>query len=224
MRILVVEDYSPIRESIVKGLREQDFAVDEADNGTDGLWHAQSLEYDVIILDLMLPGIPGLEILKTIRQKRLDTCVLILTARDQVDDRVAGLDAGADDYLVKPFAFAELLAASRRCCAASTIPEIPCCRWSDLEIDTATRTVRRSGHRIELTAREYVLLEYLAARAGEVVTRTDIWAHVYDFQDDQQSNVVDVYISYLRKKIEVDGLPRLIHTRRGHGYVLGELK
>jgi len=222
MRILVVEDYEPIRSSIVQGLQEAGFAVDAAGDGEDGKWLSESNEYDVIVLDLMLPGIGGLELLKGIRKAGRDVCVLVLTARDLVEERVAGLNAGADDYLVKPFAFPELLArirtlVRRRYGAKSALIEI-----ADLCIDTAKQCVSRGGLDIELTAREYALLEYLAMRVGEVVSRADIWAHVYDFPDDSQSNVVDVYVGYLRKKIEAPERPRLIHTRRGRGYVLGE--
>jgi DNA-binding response OmpR family regulator len=147
--------------------------------------------------------------------------VLILSARDEIDDRVAGLEAGADDYVIKPFAFAELLARVKTLVRRKYDTVNPIITVDDLEIDTAKRIVRRNQELIELTAREYVLLEYLAMRAGEVVSRSDIWAHVYDFHDDLQSNVVDVYIGYLRKKIETGDAARLIHTRRGLGYVLG---
>lgn len=223
MRILVVEDYKPIRDAVVKGLRDAGFAVDEADNGEDGLWHAESNQYDVIVLDLMLPKIDGLTILKKVRGSQINSHILILTARDQIEDRVAGLDAGADDYLVKPFAFAELLARIKSLIRRKYESRNPIIKVEDLEIDTVRRRVTRNENLIELTAREYVLLEYLALRAGEIVSRTDIWAHVYDFHDDLQSNVVDVYIGYLRKKIETDDAPKLIHTRRGQGYVLGGL-
>lgn len=222
MRVLVVEDYKPIRDSVVQGLREADFAVDEAENGRVGLEYANTHQYDVIVLDLMLPEIGGLTILKKIRESESNVCVLLLTALDEVEHRVTGLESGADDYLVKPFALAELLArvktlVRRKYDTKSTIITV-----GDLQIDTARRHVQRGGVTVELTAREYVLLEYLAMRSGEIVSRSDIWAHVYDFHDDLQSNVVDVYIGYLRKKIEAENLPRLIQTRRGQGYVLGE--
>jgi DNA-binding response OmpR family regulator len=223
MRILVIEDYGPIREAVTEGLRDVGFAVDAAADGRDGLWYAESNEYDVIVLDLMLPEIDGLTILKKLRADKRRVCVLILTARDQLDDRVAGLNAGADDYLVKPFAFAELLARVRTLVRRRYDQQDPMIQIADLTIDTASRTVRRGRRVIELTAREYSLLEYLAVRAGELVSRTDIWEHVYDFNSASQSNVVDVYIGYLRRKIESPDLPRLIHTRRGQGYWLGEL-
>ncbi|MHB8972486.1 MAG: response regulator [Pirellulaceae bacterium] len=223
MRILVVEDYAPIRNAVTQGLREAGFAVDEAADGRNGLWFAESNDYDVIVLDLMLPEIDGLTILKKLRAAKRRSCVLILTAKDQLEDRVEGLNSGADDYLIKPFAFAELLARVRTLVRRKYDQHDPVLRIADLEIDTAARAVRRRERTIELTAREYSLLEYLAVRTGELVTRTDIWEHVYDFHSESQSNVVDVYIGYLRKKIEVPDLPKLIHTRRGQGYWLGEL-
>jgi len=222
MRILVVEDYDPVRESIAKALREEGFAVDTAADGKDGLWLAESNDYDVIVLDLMLPQIDGLTVLRKLRAGERSPCVLILTARDELEDRVEGLNSGADDYLVKPFALEELLARVRTLVRRKYNQRDPVIRIADLVIDTAARTVRRDQREIELTAREYALLEYLALRAGELVSRTSIWEHVYDFQSDSQSNVVDVYVGYLRKKIEAPNLPKLIHTRRGQGYWLGE--
>jgi DNA-binding response OmpR family regulator len=219
MRVLIVEDYGPIRSAVARGLRESGFAVDVASDGREGLWYAQSNDYDVIILDLMLPEIDGLTVLRKLRAAGGRSCVLILTAKDQVEDRVQGLNAGADDYLVKPFDFSELLARVRTLVRRKYDLQDPVIRVSDLEIDTASRSVRRGERSIELTAREYALLEYLATRAGQVVTRTEIWEHVYDFHADSQSNVVDVYIGYLRRKIESPSLPPLIHTRRGQGYV-----
>lgn len=222
MRILLVEDYEPIRASVAQGLREAGFAVDAAADGEEGLWYARTGEYDVIVLDLMLPKVDGLTILRTLRDAGSQTHVLILTARDAMDDRVQGLDLGADDYLVKPFAFEELLARVRALVRRRYAAKNPLIRVADLEIDTAARQVRRAGQTIPLTPREFALLEYLANRVGQVVSRTDIWEHVYDFHSDADSNVVDVYIGYLRKKIETQGLARLIHTRRGQGYVLSE--
>jgi len=223
MRILVVEDYAPIRNAVTQGLREEGFAVDEAADGRDGLWFAESNDYDVIILDLMLPEVDGLTILKKLRAGKQNARVLILTAKDQLEDRVEGLNAGADDYLIKPFAFEELLARVRTLVRRKYDQTKTVIHISDLEIDMTSRIVRRGMRLIELTAREYSLLEYLALRCGELVSRTDIWEHIYEFHSDSQSNVVDVYIGYLRKKIEAPDLPRLIHTRRGQGYWLGEL-
>jgi DNA-binding response OmpR family regulator len=221
MKLLVVEDYQLLRESVTQGLREAGFVVDATGDGEEGLWYARSGDYDVIILDIMLPSIDGLSILKKLREQNNDVHVLLLTAKDTTDDRVKGLNSGADDYLVKPFAFAELLARVRALVRRRYDTKSPLLRVEDMEIDTAQRIVRRNGQSVELSAREYALLEFLAARAGQVVMRTDIWQHVYESDSTAESNVVDVFIGHLRRKIERDGLPRLIHTRRGHGYVLG---
>ena len=221
MRVLVVEDYAPVRAAVREGLAENGFAVDVANDGEEGLWLAQSNPYDVIVLDLMLPKLDGTSILKRLRAGGSQVAVIVLTARDQLDDRVKGLDLGADDYLVKPFAFAELLARVRALVRRRYEMRDPTIRVGDIEIDTARREVKRSGESVALSAREYALLEYLAMRLGEVVTRTDIWEHVYDFHSEAHSNVVDVYIGYLRKKLERDGAPKLIHTRRGQGYLFG---
>ncbi len=221
MRILVVEDYTPLRTAITRGLTEEGFAVDAAGDGEEGEWYATSNAYDAIILDLMLPKRDGLSVLANLRARGCATHVLVLTARDGVDDRVDGLDRGADDYLCKPFAFAELLARVRALVRRTYQAKDPWLRCEDLEIDTARRVVRRAGAAIELTSREYALLEFLALRAGQVVSRTDIWEHVYDFASENGSNVVDVYIGYLRRKLEREGQSKLIHTRRGQGYVLG---
>jgi len=221
MRILVIEDYRPLRESLAKGLREAGYAVDATDDGKEGLWYATSGEYDVILLDLMLPGVDGTEILKTLRSQGRESCVLVLTAKDTVQDRIAGLDLGADDYVVKPFAFEELLARIRALVRRGYHRSQSIIQVADLRIEPATQKVRRGEQEILLTAKEYALLEYLAMRAGEVVSRTDIWEHVYDFNSTASSNVVDVYIGYLRKKIESEDKPPLIHTIRGRGYFLG---
>ncbi|CAN5754928.1 response regulator transcription factor [soil metagenome] len=218
MRALVVEDYPPIRDAVRDGLVEAGYAVDVAGNGEEGLWFAEQNAYDVVILDVMLPKLDGHEVLRRLRRRGSKVAVLLLTAKDTVADRVTGLDLGADDYLVKPFAFAELLARVRALVRRRYDTKDPTIRIADLEIDTAARAVRRGPMPIVLSAREYGLLEYLALRAGQLVTRTEIWEHVYDFHSDAQSNVVDVYVGYLRKKL---GLPQLIHTRRGQGYVLG---
>lgn len=221
MRVLVVEDYAPVRAAVREGLAENGFAVDTASDGEEGLWMAESNPYDVIVLDLMLPKLDGTSVLRKLRAGGSQVAVIVLTARDQLDDRVRGLDLGADDYLVKPFAFAELLARVRALVRRRYDNRDPTIRVSDVEIDTSRREVRRGGEPVTLSAREYALLEYLAMRIGQVVTRTDIWEHVYDFHSEAHSNVVDVYIGYLRKKLERDGAPKLIHTRRGQGYLLG---
>lgn len=222
MRLLLIEDYRPLQQSLTKGLREAGFAVDTTGDGKEGLWYAMGNEYDIIILDIMLPGLDGLEILKKIRTKGQKSHVLILTAKDTVQDRVTGLDLGADDYLVKPFAFEELLARIRALLRRSYREKNPCIKIKDLRIDLTTQRVWRSRETIQLTPREYILLEYLAMRAGELVSRSDIWEHVYEFNSSASSNVVDVYIGYLRKKIEQPNKPTLIHTIRGRGYLLGE--
>ena len=221
MRLLVIEDYLPLQQSLTKGLREAGFAVDSTGDGKEGLWYATGSEYDVIILDLMLPGMAGLEVLKKIRAKGFKAHVLILTAKDTVEDRVAGLDLGADDYLVKPFAFEELLARIRALLRRGYRQKNPSIKIKDLRIDLAAQKARRGKREIPLTPREYALLEYLAVRSGQTVSRTDIWEHIYEFNSAASSNVVDVYIGYLRKKIEQPDKPTLIHTIRGRGYLLG---
>jgi DNA-binding response OmpR family regulator len=221
MRILLVEDYQPLCEAVSDGLREAGFAVDTASDGNTGLWYANANDYDVVILDLMLPGIDGLTILKRLRAAGRKLYVMVLTAKDTTEDRVRGLDLGADDYLVKPFAFNELLARVRALVRRRYEVKNPLVEIDDLKIDTTTKSVRRAGRRVDLSPREYALLELLALRAGEVVTRTDIWEHVYEFHATAESNVVDVLIGHIRRKLDAPGLPKLIHTRRGHGYVLG---
>ena len=221
MRLLVVEDYKPLQQSIVKGLREFGFAVDVTGDGEEGLWYAKSNEYDVIILDIMLPGLDGLSILKQLRNTGNKTHILILTAKDTLEDKVKGLDFGADDYLVKPFAFEELLARLRALIRRHYQQKHACITIEDIKIDLNKQQVYRKNQPVILTPREYALLEYLAVRAGQIVTRTDIWEHVYDFNSSATSNVVDVYIGYLRKKLEKQGKPALIHTIRGRGYMLG---
>ena len=220
MRVLVVEDYTAVREAVAQGLREAGFAVDASNNGKEGLWYATTNDYDVIILDLMLPDVSGLDILKRLRRDRSEARVLVLTAQDAVEDRVEGLNAGADDYLIKPFALEELLArvqvlVRRRYDHSSPVIEI-----DNLTIDTSTQVVVRGGISIPLTKREYSLLVFLGMRAGQVLSRTEIWENVYDFDSDAHSNVIDVYIRYLRRKIERSDWTPLIHTRRGFGYVL----
>lgn len=220
MRVLVIEDYPPTRKAVVKALREEGHSVDEADNGADGLWRATRGAYDVIVLDLMLPQVDGLQILTRLRAAGSKAHVIVLTARDQVEDRVRGLDSGADDYLAKPFATEELLARVRALLRREYRQKDPVLRVGHVAINTANHEVTVDGEPVEFTAREYALLEYLAMRTGQVVTRTDIWEHLYDDRSNATSNVVDVYIRYLRKKIEREGRPKLIHTRRGEGYLL----
>ena len=220
MKVLVVEDNELLRKAITQRLRESGFAVDETGDGPEGLWMATENKYTVAILDLMLPGLDGLDLLRKLRKTNEETSVLIITARDQVSDRVSGLDAGADDYMVKPFALEELLARVRALTRRKHFIRNPVLKIGDLEIDTRRRSIARGGKEIDLTAREYSLLELLALRAGEVVSRAEIWEQLYDFNQDPESNVVDVFIAYLRRKIESEDKPKLIHTRRGMGYIL----
>lgn len=222
MRVLVVEDYDSIRKSVVKALREDGLSVDEAADGATGYAMAHGAGYDVIVLDLMLPGLDGLEVLRRLREDGESCHVLLLTALDAVDDRVRGLDLGADDYLVKPFAMDELVARVRALVRRAYAKKTPTIAIGHVEICTSDHTVTVAGEPVELTAREYALLEYLALRVGEVVTRAEIWQHIYDEQSTATSNVVDVYVGYLRKKLDAPGKPRILHTRRGEGYILRE--
>jgi len=224
MRLLVIEDYAPLAGSLARGLRDSGYAVDLTGDGAEGLWYAESNDYDAIVLDLMLPGLDGMELLRRLRGGGDTTPVLILTARDTVADRVAGLDMGADDYLVKPFAFEELLARLRSLVRRSYQSATPVIAIADLEVDTGRRSVSRAGRTVPLTAREYALLEYLAHRHGQVVSRSELWEHVYDFAAEPESNVLDVYIARLRRKIDADHPVKLIHTRRGLGYLLDQVE
>lgn len=221
MRLLVIEDQERLRNWLRKGLQEAEFVVDAAGDGNEGLWYALGNSYDVIILDLMLPGLDGLSILRQLREAGREDQVLILTAKDTVADRVKGLDLGADDYLVKPFAFDELLARVRALVRRRYGKHSPVIQVGDLRIDTSQRRVWRGEQEIELRAMEYKLLDYLARRAGETVSRTEIWEHLYDFGSKAVSNVVDVYVGCLRRKLDRPGQRSLIQTRRGLGYVLG---
>jgi DNA-binding response OmpR family regulator len=221
LRVLLIEDSKPLQRSLSTALRKADYAVDVTGDGAEGLWFAESNVYDVIILDWMLPGMDGLEILRRLRRLGQSTQVLILTARDTIEDRVRGLQTGADDYLIKPFALEELLARVQALCRRYYQQKDPHLHVADLEIDTAARTAKRAGHRIELSPREYRLLEYLARRTGEVVSRTDIWQHIYDERTELMSNTVESAICNLRKKISPPGTAALLRTRRGMGYVLG---
>jgi DNA-binding response OmpR family regulator len=221
MRLLLVEDSELIRRSLATGLRRSGYAVDLAADGEEGLWAATANDYDVIILDLMLPGLDGLSLLARLREAGKETHVLILTARDAVEDRVKGLRAGADDYLVKPFAFDELLARIEALVRRRHGVKRPRIAVGPLEIDTAARAVSRDGKPVSLGPREYALLEYLAAHRGQVVTRSEIEAHIYDDRSEPMSNVVDSAICALRRRIDVPGKPSLIVTRRGMGYILG---
>jgi DNA-binding response OmpR family regulator len=221
MRILVIEDSPRLRQTVSTALRRSGYAVDVSGDGEDGLWQASSNDYDVVVLDVMLPKRGGLEVLRALRADARKVHVLLLTARDTVADRVSGLQAGADDYLVKPFALEELLARVQALCRRAYGTQSPRLVLQDLEIDSVARSVSRAGKAVELTAREYQLLEYLARRRGQVVTRSEIEAHIYDDAVDPMSNVVDSAVCSLRKKIAVGAASApLIHTRRGFGYVM----
>jgi DNA-binding response OmpR family regulator len=218
MRVLVIEDSDRLRQSIEVALRKSDYAVDSAASGDEGFWKADSGVYDVIVLDLMLPGMSGLELLAKLRAKKHKTAVLILTARDTVQDRVAGLDAGADDYLVKPFAIDELLARVRALVRRVNDVRESRLEFGDLGINTAARTVERGGKSLDLSPREYMLLEYFAMHAGECLSRAQIESAIYDAEAEPMSNVVDAAVYALRKKIDLPGENSLIQTRRGMGY------
>lgn len=222
MRILLVEDYLPLQQSVRQGLHEAGFAVDATGDGEEGLWYARNNPYDVIVLDVMLPKLDGLSLLQKLRRQNDATHVLLLTAKDTLEDRLSGLNAGADDYLVKPFAFSELLARIHALVRRKYDAKNPTINVGDLHIDSVGRRVWRDDGEVELTAREYALLHYLAVRTGQIVSRTDIWENVYEFHASAASNVVDVYIGYLRKKIEQPGRAVLIHTVHGRGYCLGD--
>jgi len=220
VRVLLVEDTQALVKALRQGLEEEGFAVDVATDGEEADVKCRSTSYDVIVLDIMLPKVDGLTLLQKWRKAGLKSHVLMLTARDQLEDKVKGLDKGADDYLTKPFELEELLARVRALVRRGHQVKDPVIRVFDLEIDTAARTVKRGGHAIHLTPREYGLLEFLAFHRGRVVTRTMVWEHLYDEQDESTSNVVDVYIRYLRNKIDKGYDPPLILTRWGEGYML----
>jgi len=220
MRVLLVEDFPPLARSVCQGLQEAGYAVDVATDGAEALDSFQSVAYDGMVLDVMLPKLDGLTVLRRVRANGNDIPILLLTARDQVDDKIAGLDCGADDYLVKPFAFGELVARLRAIMRRRYGHRINAIQVGELAIDMAARTVTRAGEVVPLSAREYAVLEYLACRRGQIVTRGDIWEHIYDFATEPSSNVVDVYIGYLRKKIDQGREQKLIRTHRGLGYSL----
>jgi two-component system copper resistance phosphate regulon response regulator CusR len=221
MRLLVIEDEKKAGEYLKKGLEESSFTVDVASNGIDGLHLALEGDYDLIVLDVMLPGIDGWAVLTRLRAKK-DTPVLLLTAMDELEERVKGLELGGDDYLVKPFAFVELLARIRTLLRRGPPRDIEHMHIGDLEIDAVRRRVRRGGQRIDLTPREFSLLQLLARRRGEVLSRTQIASYVWDMNFDSDTNVVEVAIRRLRVKIDDGHDIKLIHTVRGMGYVLDE--
>ena len=215
MRILIVEDEPDLRSALVRSLRDEGYAVDAADNGADGLFNAESTNYDAIILDVMMPQMDGWEVLKRLRKTK-KTPVLMLTARDQTRDRVKGLDTGADDYVLKPFDLPELLARLRALIRRSVGKTTNVIEIGDVAVNTAARIVSLAGSPVELTAREYALVEFMALHRGEVVTRTQLYEHLFDENDSSLSNLLDVHVSNVRKKLGAE----FIATRRGHGYCI----
>jgi len=221
MRLLLIEDEEKVSRFIVKGLMAERFAVDVAAEGDRGLELARTYNYDLIILDLMLPGLSGTEVLRLVRRQNEHVPVLVLTARDAITDKVRHFEIGADDYLTKPFAFAELLVRVKALLRRGAISRPNTLRVADLEIDRLTQHVRRGGQRVELTGKEYALLEYLMTNAGRVLSRTMIIEHVWDQSFDGATNIVDVYVRHLRNKIDDPFERKLIRTVRGVGYAIG---
>ena len=222
MRILVVEDEKKVARFIQQGLEEEHYTVDDSHDGIAGLTMAEPVSYDFIILDVMLPGKDGFEITRELRSERITTPILMLTAKIATEDKVAGLDSGADDYLTKPFAFAELLARVRSLLRRGTQEKTTHLTAADLELDTVTHRAHRGGKAIELTAKEYALLEFLLRNKDRVLSRTIIAEHIWDYHFDTGTNLIDVYINHLRNKVDTGFELKLIHTVRGVGYVLKE--
>jgi len=220
VRILIVEDEKKVAGFIKKGLEEETYAVDVAHDGEEGFHLADMNQYDMIILDLMLPKMDGLEVLTRLRDKKVSTPILLLTAKDAVDDKVTGLNKGADDYLTKPFAFSELLARIRSLLRRGQVETQTELKVGDLTLDMVSHKVSREGEEIELTGKEYSLLEYFMRNEGKVLTRTMIAEHVWDYNFDTFTNVIDVYVNHLRKKIDKKYPAKLLHTLRGVGYVM----
>lgn len=220
MRILIIEDEIDLAQTLARCLSEEGYVIDIADNGEEGLILAESDMYDLIILDLMLPRLDGMEIIRRLRDRRIKTVVLMLTARDTLTDKVKGLDAGADDYLTKPFALAELLARVRALLRRESQEKSNILQVEDLVMDTLTHRVYRGDREISLTSKEYALLEYLIRNQNRVLSRTQIAEHVWNDDLNIMSNIVDVYIRYLRRKVDDDFEPKLICTIRGSGYCL----
>ena len=222
MRVLIVEDDRKLAEFVARGLRAERFAVDLAGNGKEGEAYLNSYEYDLLVLDLLLPQMSGTELLRRARESRSALPVLILTARDAVEDKVAHFEAGADDYLTKPFDFAELLVRVKALLRRSPVERADVLRIADLEVNRITQLVKRDGRRLDLTAKEYALLEYLLCSPGRVFSRTMILNHVWDQSFEGVTNIVDVYVRYLRRKVDEPFPVRLIHTVRGVGYCVRE--
>ncbi|MDT8420507.1 MAG: response regulator transcription factor [Desulfuromonadales bacterium] len=222
MRILVVEDEKKVASFIQRGLEEEEFTVDVAHDGEEGVTMAGSVSYDLILMDVMLPKKDGLTAIKELRDKQIDTPILCLTAKDAVDDIVTGLDVGSDDYLTKPFAFAELVARVKALIRRGAQDRGAELHFADLRLDPVSHRVWRDNTEIDLTSKEYALLEYFLRNANQVLTRTMIAEHVWDYTFDSFTNIIDVYVNYLRKKIDRNYDKKLIHTVRGIGYVLKE--
>ena len=222
MRILVVEDEKKVASFIKRGLEEENFTVDVAHDGEEGLHMGETNPYDLILMDIMLPKMDGLSVIRELRKKDVNSPVLCLTAKDAVEDIVSGLDSGSDDYLTKPFAFAELLARVRALVRRGAKDRGAEIHFADLRLDPVSHKVWRGNREIELTAKEYALLEYFIRNPNQVLTRTMIAEHVWDYSFDSFTNIIDVYVNYLRKKVDRDFDTKLIHTVRGVGYVLKE--
>lgn len=223
MRLLLIEDNDRLRETLSTGLRAQGYTVDTAADGLEGWRLASEAEHDLIILDRMMPGMDGIEILRRLRTSGSSLPILMLTARDAVPDRVEGIDAGADDYLTKPFAVAELLARLRMLLRRGHHRADPIVKIGDLEIDTVSHSARRGDRRIHITPKEYALIDYLLARPGEVVSRVELAKQLYDNEDETGQNAIEVLVMRLRRKLHPPGVPPVLHTRRGFGYELGGL-
>ncbi|WP_291490637.1 response regulator transcription factor [Desulfurella sp.] len=222
MRILIVEDEKTLANLIKQGFEEEGFAVDVAYDGEDGLFFAQNNIYDCIVLDIMLPVIDGITILKKLREQNNSTPVIMLTAKDTIKDKVLGLDSGSDDYLTKPFSFEELLSRTKAIIRRRYATSSPIIIIDNLEIDTAKKTVKRANIQIDLSAKEYALLEYLAVNKNKVISRSNIIEHLYNEEFDLDSNIIDVFINRIRNKIDRNFDKKLIHTIRGMGYALKE--
>jgi heavy metal response regulator len=224
MRLLLIEDEEKVSRLISRGLTAERFAVDVAGNGNDGLELAQTYAYDLIILDLMLPGMSGTDVLRQVRLNNTHVPVLVLTARDALGDKLTHFELGADDYLTKPFAFAELMVRIKALLRRGSVSRSNVLKVADLEFDRLTRQVKRAGQRIELTAKEYALLEYLMTNAGRVLSRTMIIEHVWDQSFDGATNIVDVYVRHLRNKVDDPHERKLIRTVRGVGYTISDVE
>lgn len=222
MRVLVVEDEESVSSFIKRGLEQESYQVDVAADGASGLGLTEKHEYDLVIMDVMLPDMSGLDVVRELRKRKLEVPVLALTARGELDDRIFGLDAGCDDYMPKPFAFGELLARIRALLRRATTVRLPILTYRDLTLDPSTRTVTRGGSRIELTNKEYALLEYLMRFPEQTLTRSTLLEAVWGYDFETQSNVLEVYMNFLRRKIDAKFDKKLLHTIRGVGYVLKE--